>query len=168
MRQFMSVIRGVVAGLVGGAIAAGSMGLAHKGIAGIRAGAGQQQPSPDKDQDEDATVKVAEGIVRWLGNHSIPEGNKPLAGNLVHYAFGASVGALYGGMAAVVPRITTAVGLPFGVAVWLGAHVIMVPTLGLAEPPSRQPASKESVELVMHLVYGVVTELIRRTARLAL
>jgi putative membrane protein len=164
----MSVIRGVVAGLVGGAIAAGSMSLVHKGITGIRAGAGQQQPSPDQDQDEDATVKVAEGIVRWLGDHPLPEAKKPLAGNLVHYAFGASVGALYGGMAAVVPRVTTAVGLPFGVAVWLGAHVITVPALGLAEPPSRQPPSKEGVELVMHLVYGVVTELIRRAARLAL
>jgi hypothetical protein len=36
MRSLMNVVRGVVAGLVGGAIAA-SISLVHKGIAGIRA-----------------------------------------------------------------------------------------------------------------------------------
>jgi putative membrane protein len=160
----MSVYRGVVAGLVCGVIAAGAMSLVHKGIRGIGVGAGQQQPPPGQDHDEDATVKVAEGMVRWLVDHPLPEARKPLAGSLVHYAFGASVGALYGGVAAGVPRITTAVGLPFGVAVWLGAHVITVPALGLAAPPTRQPLSKEGLELILHLVYGVVTELIRRAA----
>jgi putative membrane protein len=143
----VSVIRGVVAGLVGGAIATGSMSLVHKGIAGIRAGAGQQQPSPDQDQDEDATVKVAEGIVRWLGDHPLPEAKKPLAGNLVHYASGASVGALYGGVAAVVPRVTTAVGLSFGVAVWLGARVITVPALASQSRPAASRLRKKAWSL---------------------
>jgi putative membrane protein len=95
----------------------------------------------------------------------LPENKKPLAGNVVHYAFGASVGALYGGVAAVVPRVTTAVGLSFGVAVWLGAHVILVPALGLAEPPTRRPLSKEGLEFLLHLVYGAVTEIVRRLVR---
>jgi uncharacterized membrane protein YagU involved in acid resistance len=58
--------------------------------------------------------------------------------------------------------------LPFGVAVWLGAHVIMVPALGLAAPPTRQPPLKEAFEFVSHLVYGAVTELARRFTRQAL
>lgn len=164
----MSVWRGVIAGLVGGVIAAGAMSVVHKGLTGISAGARQQKPPADQHQDEDATVKVADGIARWLLHRPLPEDKKPLAGNLVHYAFGASVGALYGGVAAVVPRVTTAVGLPFGVAVWLGAHVITVPALGLAEPPTRRPRSKEGLEFVLHLVYGAVTELVRRLARRAL
>lgn len=164
----MSVWRGVIAGLVGGVIAAGAMSVVHKGLAGISAVARQQKPAPDQHQDEDATVKVADGIARWVLHCPLPEDKKPLAGNLVHYAFGGSVGALYGGVAAVVPRVTTAVGLPFGVAVWLGAHVITVPALGLAEPPTRRPRSKEGLEFVLHLVYGAVTELVRRLARQAL
>jgi uncharacterized membrane protein YagU involved in acid resistance len=161
----MSVWGGVIAGIVGGVIAAGAMSVVHKGIS---AGARQQKPPPDQHQDEDATVKVAEGIARRLFHRPLPEDKKPLAGNLVHYAFGAGVGALYGGFAAVVPRVTTAVGLPFGVAVWLGAHVITVPALGLAEPPTRRPLSKEGPEFVLHLVYGTVTELVRRLVRRAL
>jgi hypothetical protein len=49
---------------------------------------------PDQHEDEDATVKVADGIARWVLDRPLPEDKKPLAGNLVHYAFGASVGAL--------------------------------------------------------------------------
>jgi putative membrane protein len=96
-----------------------------------------------QEQDEDATVKVANGITRWLLHRPLPEDKKPLAGNIVHYAFGAGVGGLYGGLATVMPRLTLAFGLPFGVAVWLGAHVIMVPALGLAARPTRQPPLKE-------------------------
>ena len=161
----MNVWRGVLAGLVGGGIAAGAMSVVHNGLTGISGDAQQQKPPPDQHQEEDATVKLADGIARWLLRRPLPEDQKPLAGHLVHYAFGASVGALYGGAAAVMPRVTTAGGLPFGVAVWLGAHVITVPALGLAEPPTRRPLSKEGPEFVVHLVYGAVTELVRRLAR---
>jgi len=75
------------------------------------------------------------------------------------------VGALYGAAAAIVPRVTTAFGLPFGVAVWLGAHVIVVPALGLADSPVRQPIPKEAEEFALHLAYGSVTELVRRLLR---
>jgi len=164
----MRAWRGVIAGLVGGLVAAGAMSIVHKSLAGISAGARQHTPPTNQHQNEDATVKVAGGFARWLLHHPLPEDTKPLAGNLVHYAFGASVGALYGGVAAVTPRVTTAAGLPFGVAVWLGAHVITVPALGLAEPPTRQPPSKEGLEFVLHLIYGAVTELMRRLAHLVL
>ena len=164
----MRVWRGVIAGLVSGVIAAVAMSVVHNGLARIGAGARQQKPPPDQRQDEDATVKVADGIARWLLRRPLPEDKKPLAGNLVHYAFGGSIGALYGGVATIAPRVTAAVGLPFGIAVWLGAHVITVPALGLAEPPTRQPPSKEGLEFVLHLVYGAVTELVRRLAHRAL
>jgi putative membrane protein len=153
----MRIWRGVVAGLVGGVIAAGAMSLVHKGLG--------RQPNPSTQQQDDATVKVADGIMRWLLDRPIPEDAKPLASNVVHYAFGASVGAVYGGVAEVVPRITMMVGVPFGLAVWLGAHVITVPVLGLAEPPARQPRSKEGLELLLHVAYGAVTETVRRLVR---
>ena len=151
--------RGIIAGLVGGLIAAGAMSLVHKGVAAQSA----EQP-----QGEDATVKVADGVSRWLAHRPLPEDKKPMAGSIVHYAFGASVGALYGGVVDVAPRAAAALGLPFGVAVWLGAHVIMVPALGLAAPPTRQPLPKEALEFLLHLVYGAVTEGVRRLVRQAL
>jgi uncharacterized membrane protein YagU involved in acid resistance len=153
----MRVWRGVIAGLVGGLIAAGAMSLVHKALG--------RQENPPAQQQDDATVKVADGITRSLLGRPIPEDSKPLAANVVHYAFGAGVGAVYGGIAELVPRITVLVGVPFGLAVWLGAHVITVPALGLAEPPTRQPRAKEGLELLLHVVYGAVTETVRRLVR---
>jgi putative membrane protein len=113
-------------------------------------------------------VKAAAGITGWLLRRPLPENMKPLAGHLVHYAFGGGVGTFYGAVATVASRVTMALGLPFGVAVWLGAHVIMVPALGLAAPPTRQPPAKEAMEFFLHLVYGAVTESVRRLIRQAL
>ena len=151
-----SVWRGTLAGLVGGLLAAGAMSLAH-----------QMLPRPDApaDESEDATVKTADAVLRGMAGRSLPERAKPAASQIVHYAFGGSVGAVYGGVAELVPRVSAGFGVPFGLAVWLGAHVIAVPALGLAESPARRPPSKEAPELGLHVVYGAVVELVRRLAR---
>jgi putative membrane protein len=158
----MDVWRGAAAGLLGGLIAAGAMSLAHKGLG--MAGLDGAKP-PQAEQGDDATVKVADGLMQRLFGRPLAENTKPLAGHVVHYAFGGGVGALYGGSAELAPRVTTGVGLPFGIAVWLGAHVITVPALGLAKPPTRRPLSIEAPEFLLHLVYGAVAELLRRFLR---
>ena len=155
-----SVWPGAVAGLGAGLLAAGAMSLAHRGLTAVIG------PPPEASPPgEDATVTVADLVVRALVARPLGEAAKPWAGTLVHYAFGACVGALYGGAAERVPRVTAALGLPFGVAVWLGAHVVTVPALGLAPPPTRRPLAAEASELVLHLVYGGVTEVLRRAGR---
>jgi uncharacterized membrane protein YagU involved in acid resistance len=164
----LGIWRGVIAGFIGGVVAAGAMSIAHKGLVALSSTTRQPTVPTEQEQGEDATVTVANGIARWLLGRPLPADTKPLAGSVVHYAFGASVGGLYGGLATVAPRATLALGLPFGIAVWLGAHVIMVPALGLAAPPTRQPPLKEAFELVLHLVYGAVTEVARRFIRQAL
>ena len=161
----MAILRGIVAGLIAGAVGAGAMSLVHKGLTAATSGTRPPTAAAQQEQDEDPTVKVADGVMRRLLDRPLPDDKKPLAGNLVHYAFGAGVGGLYGGRATVMPRVTVARGLPFGAAVWLGAHVIIVPALGLAPPPTRQPPLKEASEFVLHLVYGAVTELARRLIR---
>jgi putative membrane protein len=161
----MAILRGIVVGLVAGVVGAAAMSVVHKGLTAINSGTRPPTAAADQEQGEDATVKVADGITRSLLHRPLPEDKKPLAGHIVHYAFGAGVGGLYGGLATVMPRVTIARGLPFGAAVWVGAHVIMVPALGLAAPPTRQPLPKEALEFVLHLVYGAVTELGRRLIR---
>ena len=87
----MSLWRGVIAGLVGGTIAAGTMSAVNRGLTEIGVGA-RQAEGPRRT----ATGRQREGCRR----HRAPapssfsaQGPEPLAGNLVHYAFGASVGA---------------------------------------------------------------------------
>jgi len=152
-----NLARGSLLGLIGGLIAAGAMSLAHRVANDI----GPKTEASPASREKDSTVKVASAVTRQVG-YDLPEDQEPRAGSIVHYAFGASVGALYGAAAEIVPRITALVGLPFGVAVWLGAHVLCVPALGLAEPPTRRPVGEEAKEFGLHAVYGVTTELVRR------
>src|SRR5262244_2566812 len=118
-------------------LAAGAMSLAHRMLA---APSRQAREAPSS-QPEDPTVKVAAAATRLAG-YRLAEHQKAPAGSFVRYGFGAVVGALYGAAAEIVPMVRSALGLPFGAAVWLGAHVIAVPALGLAESPVCQPVGK--------------------------
>jgi putative membrane protein len=149
--------RGALLGLVGGLVAAGAMSLAHR----VASALGPKAAAPPASPEKDSTVKVAWAVTRQVG-YDLTEDQEPRASSIVHYAFGASVGALYGAVAEIVPRVTALVGLPFGVAIWLGAHVVAVPALGLADPPTRRPVRQEAEEFGLHAVYGVTTELVRR------
>jgi putative membrane protein len=149
------IARGAVVGLVAGLLAAGAMSLAHRALREA-----DRQPA-GSDKPEDPTVVVARAAARLAGS-ALDEREKSRAGAAVHYAFGAAVGALYGAAAEVVPRVTTAFGVPFGIAVWLVAHVVAVPAMGLSEPPTRQPIGQEAEELGLHVVYGSATEFVRR------
>ncbi len=135
------------------------MSVAHS----LVASAGQREASPPA-QGDDATVKVADALSRIVRDRSLSEREKPTAGSAVHYGFGAAMGVTYGIVAAATRVATVGWGMGFGMAVWLGAHVIMVPALGLAPSPLRQPLPREGLELGMHLLYGVTVHLVRRVA----
>jgi uncharacterized membrane protein YagU involved in acid resistance len=150
-------VRGAAAGLLGGLLAAGAMSLMHTVLADGDHEAGQSKP-------DDATVKVAAAATNLVG-YRLGEAEKAPAGSVVHYAFGAVIGAVYGAAAEIVPVVSRAFGLPFGAAVWLGAHVVTVPAFGLAESLVRQPVAKEAEEFGLHLVYGTITEFVRRLLR---
>ena len=145
-------------------MAAGAMSLAHAVIANALARTAPASTKEERPKQEDATVKVATAVANSFGR-PLAEADKPKAGMLVHYAFGASVGALYGALVELAPVLKVGAGLAFGSAVWLGAHLIMVPALGLARPPTQHSPFKEGEEFGLHLLYGLTTELIRRLLR---
>jgi putative membrane protein len=88
-----------------------------------------------------------------------------MVGPAVHYAFGASMAAIYGTLLEREPVIRAGWGIPFGVVLWVGAHVIAVPALGLSEPIIRSKLPAEAAEVGAHLVYGIVAEEVRRLVR---
>jgi putative membrane protein len=149
--------RSVLSGLAGGLAGAGAMSLGHRLAGAIL----PKAEAPPASRQKDPTIKVASAITSSVG-YELPRSQEPRAGSLVHYGFGATVGALYGAAAGFVPKVAAGVGLPFGVAVWLGAHVITVPALNLSPPPTRRPFRQEAEELGLHLVYGATTDLVRR------
>ncbi len=151
------VWKGLGAGLIGGLIASFAMSQMHS-LASKLANGGEPE-------GEDSTVKTASAISEGAAQHQLTPEQKKLAGPAVHFGFGGAVGAAYGAAAELAPEVTTGYGIPFGIAVWLGAHVIAVPALGLSKPVTESSIPKEATELAAHFLYGGVTELCRRWCR---
>jgi putative membrane protein len=123
------------------------------------------RPKSSTPQDEPSTVKVAQAISKGLINEEIRKENRAAAGESVHYIMGGISGALYGMAAEVTPLATAGDGVAFGTSVWMAADNAVVPALGLAKPPTETPWSTHIYALSSHLVYGVVTETVRRALR---
>jgi len=150
----------VVGGLVGGLVGAAAMSAVHALLSGPPP-AGERPPA---EPEQDATVKAADRLSRTVLGTPLADHAMAAAGSVVHYGFGAVMGAAQGALAAVAPIAGAGGGLGFGAAVWAGAHAIVVPALGLAPSPRRRPPGQEALELGLHLVYGVCVERVRREA----
>ena len=176
-RDERDVLKGLVAGLAGGLIASWAMNQfqalwmkvaesVETSQDGDSSEKGEEQQSGE--EQDDATVKAASAISEGIFDHKLTKSEKEIAGPAVHYAFGTSVGGLYGAVAELAPEISAGVGLPFGAAFWLVADETAVPLLGLSKGPTEYPLSTHVYALASHFVYGLTTEVVRRAVRNAL
>lgn len=127
----------------------------------------QEAQRGDSDQPkQDATMKAADAITATAtGGQHLSLEQQEQAGPVVHYAFGALVGGLYGGLAEYSDRARTGFGTAFGTALFAGADLVAVPAFRLGPPVSETPAKALANPLAAHLVYGATTELLRRVFR---
>ncbi len=123
------------------------------------------KPRPPGRPAKPATVKAADVIAQRVVGRRVRKKNQKLAGEAVHYAMGGTSGAIYGMLAEVAPLVTAGEGTAFGAVVWLAADEATVPALGLTKAPNRIPMATHVYGLASHLVYGVVTEAVRRAIR---
>lgn len=163
------VLRGALAGMAGGLVASWVMnefiaGPGEKMCQSLR----HEQPNQkqNKSEEEDATMKVADAIVEVAtgGRHLSHEGKKK-GGPIVHYSFGALMGALYGGVAELGNTPRAGLGTVFGSVLFAGADLVAVPALNLSPSAEGQPVSSLISPFAAHLVYGSTTELVRRALR---
>ena len=137
-------------------------GLPHHGI-------GEELEKRGSDDPHDnAAVRTGNAFAELILGERLSESEKESAGTLAHYAMGATSGAIYGALAEVVPQTTIGQGLPFGAAVWSIADEGVVPAMGLSKSGTEYPLSIHVYSVASHLVYGLTTELVRRTVRRAL
>jgi putative membrane protein len=153
MTRAKRIARGAAAGAAGGLAASWMMGLLTRFA-----------PKELQEESQESTAKAADAVTRAAGSELPPSKRKP-ASQLVHYAFGTMMGAAYGAATEWRSELSAATGVPFGTAVWLGAHVTAVPALRWSKPVYRSTLKKEMAEFLAHWVYGAVTELVRRGLR---
>ncbi len=156
------VVKGAVAGLIGGLIASFVMSEFQMLLSWLSE---EEKKPKKKNEDEPANVKTAEAISENVFDHKLKKSEKEPAGEAVHYAMGATSGLIYGIASEIAPVTTVGLGIPFGAAVWLAADDVIIPALGLAKPATEYPLSTHAYALSSHLVYGLTTDLVRRGVR---
>jgi hypothetical protein len=171
----MDPIKGAVAGAIGGAAGAYTMerfqawwnDMEQRAAPRRRAHA-IKDGAADKELDEPATVKVAERVSKQVLDTELPDDLKPAAGEAVHYTTGATIGAIYGFVAEILPPARMFNGLLMGTVVWWTADNMALPANKLGKKPEQVPPSKHAYWLASHLVYGFTTEFVRRLVRIVI
>jgi uncharacterized membrane protein YagU involved in acid resistance len=110
-------------------------------------------------------MQVASLASERMTGAPLSERGKEVGGSLVHYIFGAAVGALYGAAAEYRPDTAALAGLPLGTGVWVLADEVGLPLVGLARNPTEYPASRHLAAFASHLIFGMTAEAVRRQLR---
>lgn len=144
-----SLAKGLLAGLIGGLVATAAKTLAEKIY-------------PPRTHDEpDPPVFLVEKIA----GHELTISQKQVSAEAIHWGFGAMAGAAYGALAEFYPAATAKDGAGFGITLASLTHEGALPFAGLSSDPEDQTPREKSSEMVTHVVYGVVTESVRRIVR---
>jgi putative membrane protein len=168
--QSKQPIRGILAGVAGGLVASWVMNqfIAGPGKQITKAVLTPQelQQQGQHSDEPDATMKAADKITETVtGGQHLTYEQEQEGGPIVHYAFGALAGAVYGGLAEYSETARSGFGTTFGSALFATADLLAVPALHLSPPLSEQPAAGLATPFAAHLVYGFTTELVRRIVR---
>jgi putative membrane protein len=144
-----SLAKGLIAGLIGGLVATAAKTLAEKIY-------------PPRVHGE---LEPSEELAERIAGHELMEPQKEAAVESIHWGFGALTGAAYGALVEYYPSATAKDGAGFGMALSSLTHGTMLPAMGLVAEPEQQTARERKSEMATHVVYGVVTEMVRRVVR---
>ena len=147
-REFAkSLAKGMLAGLIGGLVATAAKSVMEK----IYPPRTHEEPEPPE--------RLTERISHEAG-YALTPTEKVVVAETIHWGFGALAGAAYGGLAEYFPAATAKDGATFGLAMATLTHEAALPAMGLAE------ATRERTrEMTSYVVYGLVTEKVRRFVR---
>jgi hypothetical protein len=134
----------VLLGSVAGCAATAPMTLAME-VLHRRLPPAEQDPLPPRQ----VTVRAAEAV-----GVGAPAGDRrqKAATVVAHFGMGAAAGALFG--AACGRRAGPLTGAAFGLAVWAGNYLGLLPALGLLRPATEHPPRRTAVMIAAHLVWG--------------
>ena len=154
-RAHTSAARGFLAGAVGGLI-----GTALKSVAEVY--------FPPRGPREDAPpATLAARAARAVAGERLSDDQKAIAEQGMHWVFGTVLGGVYGAAVEWLPALNDGMGLPFGAVVFGLMHEAALPAAELEPGHEDKDDSQERNEMITHLAYGFVTEVVRAQVRKA-
>ncbi len=144
-----SLAKGLLAGLIGGLVATAAKSVAERIY-------------PPRTHGEPEPPEVPAGK---LAGHELAVRHETAAAESIHWGFGALAGAAYGAVVEYYPAANSKDGAAFGMALSSLTHGTALPAFGLSAAPEDQTTRERSSEMASLVVYGVVTETVRRVVR---
>ncbi len=144
-----SLVKGMLAGIVGGLAGTAAKTLAERFYPPRVHG----EPEPPDALTDKLTGGQLDGT------------QKTVAAEAIHWSFGALAGAAYGGLAEFYPAATSKEGASFGLTLAALTHQSALPAMGLSAEPQHQTQREQTSEMITHVVFGVVTEVVRSLTR---
>jgi uncharacterized membrane protein len=144
-RERRGLVSAAGIGLAAGMVGTAAMTSAQVWLYGLTGGEASEAPA-----------KVGERLLEAAGL-KVRKERRPGLNNAMHVLYGASWGKVFGlalGRGERAPG--PAQGLAFGANVW-AVSLAMLPALGLADAPWKQPVASLAQDLGFHFVYGTVT-----------
>jgi len=71
-----------------------------------------------------------------------------------HYAYGTTLGGIYGLIAPRTRAAAIAGGIPFAMAVWAGSYLGWLPVVGLHPPATRESVARNTLMIAAHFVWA--------------
>jgi hypothetical protein len=149
----MTLARNLIFGALAGTAATYLMTQFQNRSQGNRNEGEKEGPEAGK-KEEPATTIVAERIYSKVRHSELPDDKKESAGQLVHYTFGAVMGAGFGILADALPQNPISRGLLYGSMVWLFADEIGNAVAKLSPPPWKVDSATHAYAWFSHLIYG--------------
>ena len=147
--------RGFLAGALGGLI-----GTVVKTVA--------ERYLPVRPPNADApSAKLANRAAGAIASERLTDDQKAIAEQGMHWVFGTVLGGVYGAAVEWLPALNDGVGLPFGGAVFALMHEGALPAADLEPGHEGKDGELERNEMITHLAYGFVTEVVRAQVRKA-
>jgi hypothetical protein len=113
----------------------------------------ERYPLPPRE----VTVRLANRTGARL--HLRTDSERSAASYVAHFAFGTAAGAAFGPVGARIGH-PVAAGIFYGLGVWAGAYLGVLPGLELRKTAMRQPPRREELMIAAHVVWGGVLGLL--------
>jgi uncharacterized membrane protein YagU involved in acid resistance len=107
-------------------------------------------------------AEITSKIAREAGVHKhIDETRRHLSATVLsHFGYGAAAGTLYAPLSRQLPGPPLLKGVAFGLVVWTGSYLGLLPALGILRPATEHPARRNALMIAAHVVWGSVLGLL--------
>jgi putative membrane protein len=107
----------------------------------------EQYPLPPNQIVADVAAKTGMGEAAAGPDHV-------LATAAAHFGYGAAAGALYTALPHQLSPSPALNGALFGLLVWSGSYLGLLPALGILRPATEHPARRNALMIAAHVVWG--------------